>query len=124
MPTARVGADGPPRSQSRTRCPLHTQHSQGVDNGTREPLQYGAAAGEPGTTPVTPGTALFVEVFAGAKARLTKAMQAMGILVAEPQDILSGGFDILDPKDVGRLCEQLRTWASLGYYIVLHIAVP
>merc|ERR1712051_1149024 len=51
-------------------------------------------------------------------------MQAMGLLVAEPQDLLSGGFNLLNPLEVGLLCHQMREWARLGYYIVLHIAVP
>merc|ERR1712051_777086 len=51
-------------------------------------------------------------------------MQALGIQTAEPQDLLSGGLDLMDPTGIAHLVEQLRAWAGLGYRIYLHLAVP
>ena len=114
MQAARVGADGPPCRPGRNLCPLHTQPRQGSASSLLPPLRYGASAGEPGTVPVAPNTALFVEVFAGRLGRLSGAIRAMGIQTAEPQDLLTGGLDLLKPTDIAKLFSQLRAWASLG----------
>ena len=87
------------------------------------PLSYCARAGEPGTVPVPAGTVLFVEAFAGC-GRLSQAMRALGIQVAEPQDLETGGLDLRKPADLRRFREQLARWARLGYTIVLHLAIP
>ena len=65
---------------------------------------------------------MFVELFAGAGAPLTSAMRRLGVQVAMPQDLASGGFDLRNPKAVEQLLAQLERWHRLGYDIVAHLA--
>ena len=63
-------------------------------------------------------------MFAGDEARLTAAMQAIGVQVAVPQDLATGGLDLSDPAQVGLLLGQLRSWRQAGYRLIVHMAPP
>ena len=66
---------------------------------------------------------IFIELFAGT-ALLSKAVERVGVEVATPEDISSGGVDFTDAQAVRTLWERWQSLVGEGYELYFHMAPP